>query len=356
METIKEKVQRIIHNFGVDGFIITNIKNIRYLSNFTGSSALIFLTKDKGFFFTDFRYKEQAYQEVSDYEIVIEDGKRIRLLDELTKKHRIKKLGFEGSVSYEFYEELKSLSIPLQPMYRVIEDLRMIKNEEEILKIKKAIERAEDAFLKLKPFIRVGKTERQIALKMEENLKRKGCKSLPFDIIVASGKNSALPHAKPTDKKIEKGDLVIIDWGGEFEGYFSDMARTFIVEGDDLSEKIRLYNVVNTARKKAIEFVKARLTTTKLDKIARDEIKAAGYGRYFGHGLGHGVGLDVHEQPAISRTGSGKILKNMVFTIEPGIYIPNIGGVRIEDMVLVDDDKAIVLTNLSREIEIIKGG
>lgn len=356
METVKEKVQKIIGHFGVDGFIITNIKNIRYLSNFTGSSALIFLTKDKGFFFTDFRYKEQAYKEVSDYEIIIENGKRMKLLEGLVKKQKIKKLGFESTASYQFYEDLKGLSITLQPMYRIIENLRMIKNEDEISKIREAIRRAEKAFLMTKPFIRLGKTEREIALKMEENLKKQGCRSIPFDIIVASGKNSALPHAKPTEKKIEKGDFIIIDWGGEADGYFSDMARTLIVDGEGLSEKIKLYNIVNNARKKAIESVKTGLTTRKLDKIARDEIKAAGYGRFFGHGTGHGVGLDVHEHPAISRVGREKILKNMVFTIEPGIYIPDQGGVRIEDMILVNGDKATVLTNLSREIEIIKGG
>lgn len=356
MNNKKEKVQKIIGYYGVDAFIITNIKNICYLSNFTGSSALILLTKDKGLFFTDFRYKEQAIKEVNDFEIIIENGKRKKLLEKFIKKLGIKKLGFEDTSPYYFYEDIKELSVPLQPLHKVIEDLRKIKDTEEINNIKIAIKRAEDAFLATKPYIKLGKTERQIALRLEENLRRLGCRSLPFDTIVASGKNSAMPHAKPTDKKIEKGDLIIVDWGGESKGYYSDMARTILMDDSDLSKKIEIYNIVNNSRAKAIESIKVGLSTKRLDKIARDEIKIRGYGKFFGHGTGHGVGMDVHEQPSISWTSKEKILKNMVFTIEPGIYIPDFGGVRIEDMVLVENNKGTILTNLSRELEIIRGG
>jgi Xaa-Pro aminopeptidase len=354
MDNPIERLQKYIKYSSLDGFIITDIKNVYYLSKFTGSSGFIFLTQQRAFFFTDFRYKEQAYREVTDFEIIIENGKRISRLDKLIKELGIKKLGFESSAPYEFYEELKKIAPEVVPQYGIVENIRKIKSEEEILKIREAIKRAEDAFLMIKPIIRPNKTEKEIALKMEIALKRLGCKSIPFDIIIASGKNAALPHARPTDKKIEKGDFVIIDWGGEADGYFSDMTRTLLMEGRDLSKKIEIYNIVNNAREKAIESIKIGLNTKKVDKIARDEIRKAGYGNFFGHGTGHGIGVDVHELPSLSRLKGEKILKNMVFTIEPGIYIPELGGVRIEDMVLAGDKGGIVLTSLSRNLEIIK--
>lgn len=354
MDNPIERLQKYIKDSGLDGFIITNIKNIYYLSKFTGSSGLIFLTKERGFFFTDFRYKEQAYREVTDFEIIIENGKKIGYLDRLIKRFGIKKIGFESSISYEFYEELKKIAPKVVPQCGIVENIRKIKNEEEIRKIREAIRRAEEAFLTVKPIIRPNKTEKEISLSIEIALKKLGCKSIPFDIIVASGKNAALPHARPTDKKIQQGDFVIIDWGGEADGYFSDITRTLLIKGKDLSKKIEIYNIVNKARKKAIESIRVGLNTKKVDKIVRDEIKKAGYGKFFGHGTGHGVGVDVHELPSISWIKGEKILKNMVFTIEPGIYIPELGGVRIEDMVLAGDKGGIVLTSLSRDLEIIR--
>ncbi|MBI3592532.1 MAG: M24 family metallopeptidase, partial [Nitrospirae bacterium] len=171
--------------------------------------------------------------------------------------------------------------------------------------------------------------------------------------IVASGGNSSMPHAKPTGRKIENGDFVIIDWGGEADGYYSDMTRTLLMSGKALSEKVRVYNAVNDARRKAIESVRAGLETKEIDAVARHAIKKAGYGEFFGHGTGHGVGLDVHEAPRVSWVDSERISDGMVFTVEPGIYVPKLGGVRIEDMVTLAKGKGILLTGLSRELEII---
>jgi Xaa-Pro aminopeptidase len=177
---------------------------------------------------------------------------------------------------------------------------------------------------------------------------------IPFDIIVASGKNSAMPHAKPTDNEIKQGDFVMFDWAGEAGGYFSDMTRTFLMKGGkDVSRKVEIYDIVLQANRKAISSVREGTTGRMVDKTARDIIKKAGYGDFFGHGTGHGVGLDIHELPRISRFGRETIRSGMVFTIEPGIYVPGLGGVRIEDMVLAEKQGSTVMTSLPKKLAIL---
>ncbi|HTZ18208.1 MAG TPA: M24 family metallopeptidase, partial [Dissulfurispiraceae bacterium] len=180
-------------------------------------------------------------------------------------------------------------------------------------------------------------------------------RKIPFDIIVASGKHSSMPHAAQTEKKIERGDFVIIDWGGEADGYYSDMTRTLLMAGPDMLRKRQIYNTVNIARKKAISEVLAGRKSSEVDAAARQYISASGYGDFFGHGTGHGIGLDVHEGPRISWAGRETLANGMVFSIEPGIYVPGFGGVRIEDLVVVKGGKAGTLTTLDRKLEIING-
>ncbi len=349
-----KSVQNIIREKRIDALYVSAIKNIRYLTGFTGSSAFIMITRDRGLFFTDFRYKEQAETEVRGCEIGDEKGNRISLLRRLVKSLGIKSLGFETSLSYEFYSLLKGLPVTLEPNPNIIENFRKVKDKTEISAIVGAVKRAEAAFLKVKPFIIVGAKERAISRRLEEQLKREGCKSLPFDIIVASGENSSKPHAQPTERKIGKGDFVIIDWGGEAEGYYSDMTRTLLMAGDSLHEKIKIYSVVNKARQKAVSAVGAGVKTQDIDRAARETIKKAGYEAFFGHGTGHGVGLDVHEAPRVSWAKGERVSDGFVFTIEPGIYVSKLGGVRIEDMLILKGLKGRLLTSLSRELEIIK--
>ena len=349
-----KNVQDIIRKKRIDALYVSAIKNIRYLTGFSGSSGFVMITKDRGLFFTDFRYKEQSEVEVKGCETGSEKGNRISLLRRLVKSLGIKRLGFETSLSYEFYSLLKGLPVTLEPNPNIIENLRKVKDQTEISAIVSSIERAEAAFLKVKPFIKVGAKERGISLRLEEHLKREGCKSIPFDIIVASGENTSKPHAQPTEKKIGKGEFVIIDWGGEAEGYYSDMTRTLLMAGDSLDEKIKIYTVVNNARQKAVSAVGAGVKTQDIDRAARETIKKAGYGEFFGHGTGHGVGLDVHEAPRVSWAKGDRLSDGFVFTIEPGIYIPKLGGVRIEDMLILKGRKGRLLTSLSRELEIIK--
>ncbi|MGD0281028.1 MAG: Xaa-Pro peptidase family protein [Dissulfurispiraceae bacterium] len=347
-------LQDILRKKRIDALFVSAIKNVRYLTGFTGSSGFMLITKGKGLFFTDFRYKEQAEAEAKGCEIGNEKGNRIALLRRLVKSLGIRRLGFESSLSYEFYSLLKGLPAVLAPNPGLIENLRKVKDETEIGAISRAVKRAETAFLKIKPKIRVGAREREISLRLEEQLKREGCKHASFDIIVASGGNSSKPHAQPTERKIAKGDFVIIDWGGEADGYYSDMTRTLLMAGDDLQEKINIYNIVNKARQRAVSRVETGVRTRDIDRAARETIKKAGYEAFFGHGTGHGVGLDVHEAPRVSWAGVDRISDGFVFTIEPGIYVPKLGGVRIEDMVTLKSRKCILLTSLSRELEIIK--
>lgn len=350
----------------IHGFLVTNITNIRYLSGFRGSSGFIFITKNKNIFITDFRYKEQAERELSGWDISIEKSDRFRIIKKFVSCLGVKTLGFESDVSYDFFKRLSLCGAGIKPLRGIVEDQRSIKDNEEVYSIKEAIRRAEAALLDVKPYIREWKRERQIALMLEERLKKRGCNHLPFDIIVASGINSALPHARASDKKLYPGDLVVVDWGGEAGGYYSDITRSFLIkdsrspkgpktflERSNIAKKREIYQLVLKANRSATSSILPDIEGRAIDSAARDIIKDEGYGKFFGHGTGHGVGLEVHELPRISWAKSDTVKENMVFTIEPGIYIPGLGGVRIEDMILVKSRGAEVLTKLPRHLEII---
>ena len=347
------RIREALQKKRLDGFLVTDMHNVRYLTGFTGSSGFALITKKECILLTDFRYKEQSEKETQGWDIVIEKGGRIDLFRDLCKKTGIKKLGFESSVSYEFYTKLLYKRVRLISGGGLIESIRETKDDIEIQSIKEAVRRAEAAFLEIRPHIRHGTSERSIALRLEERLKKNGCMQIPFDIIVASGPNSAMPHAKPTERKLQKGDLVIIDWGGEANGYFSDMTRTLLMEGSHVNRQKEIYDLVLKANREAISAISPGVKARDIDSAARNIIKKAGYGELFGHGTGHGVGLQVHESPRISWIKNDAVRMNMVFTIEPGIYVPGMGGVRIEDMVVVGEKKAHVLTSLSKKLEIV---
>ena len=339
--------------------------NVRYLSGFKGSSGAILISKEKNVFITDFRYQEEAGKELTGipWELSIEKGDRLRMIKKLISDLWIRTLGFETGVSYEFFQGLSRCGARLRPLTGIVEALRAIKDHEEICSIREAVRKAEEAFLDVKPYIRPGRREQEIALMLEARLKKRGCNRLPFDIIVASGANAAMPHAKASDKKLSSGELVVVDWGGESDGYYSDMTRTFLLGGAgshrggnavvDFSRGKEIYRTVYKANREAISSVFPGCRSKGVDKTARDVIKNAGYGKFFGHGTGHGVGLEVHESPRITWTRSDTVKENMIFTVEPGIYIPGLGGVRIEDMVLVKPQGAEVLTRLPRKLEIL---
>lgn len=313
---------------------------------------------------TDFRYEEQAEKELSAgnarslWDICIEKGDRYKMIKGFAESPGIRTVGFESGAPYDFFQRLSRGGMGLKPLKRTVETLRAVKDASEVSSLREAVRRAEAAFLDVKPHIRSGRHERQIALMLEERLKKRGCNHLPFDIIVASGANAALPHARAGDKKLSPGNLLVVDWGGEADGYCSDMTRTFLVGPADpgsgsAARKNEIARLVFEANRRAIASVRPGVKGKFIDNAARDVIKKAGYGKSFGHGTGHGVGLEVHEAPGISWSGSSVVRENMVFTIEPGIYIPGLGGVRIEDMVLVKSGKTEVLTKLPRRLEIL---
>jgi len=347
------KIREALQKKSLDGFLVTDMHNVHYLTGFTGSSGFVLITKKERILVTDFRYKEQSEKEAQGWDIVMEKGSRINLFRDLCKKTGIKKLGFESSVSYEFYTQLLYKRVRLISGGRLVERFRETKDDIEIQSIKEAVRLAEAAFLDIRPHIRNGISERAIAVRLEERLKKNGCMQVPFAIIVASGPNSAMPHAKPTERKLQKGDLVIIDWGGEADGYFSDMTRTLLLKGETISRQKEIYTLVLEANRQAIARVASGMKAKDIDAAAREPIKKAGYGEFFGHGTGHGTGLQVHESPRLSWMRNDVIRMNMVFTIEPGIYVPGLGGVRIEDMVVVGEKKAHVLTSLPKKLEII---
>ncbi len=338
---------------GIDGIIVTDLKNIRYLSGFKGSSACLLLTRKHRFFFTDFRYMEQSQKEVAGFDIFIEKEERPRLVLEKAKSLGITTIGFESTASYAFYKSLLRKGLTVRAVTNFVEDMRRVKESTELDLIEKAVRRAEKAFSEIRPYIRAGVKEVQLAARLEEALKKNGCAVLPFDIIVAAGANSSMPHARPGDNKIRAGDLIVIDWGGEAGGYYSDMTRTFLMRGANIGKKKEIYMTVLKANLAGIGAVKEGASARMVDRAARDEIKNAGYGDFFGHGTGHGVGLNVHELPRISRLGRESIKAGMVFTIEPGIYLPGLGGVRIEDMVVAGGRNCRVMTRLPKGLELL---
>jgi len=332
-----------------DAFLITNLKNIRYLTGFKGSFAIALLTHKECFLFVDFRYIEQAKKETFAEVVYFKDSwinELMKFIDELN----IKKLSFEVTCTYEIFHKLSSSKIELIPQHYVVERLRAIKEEEEIENIKAAVKIAENAFLQIKHLLKEGITEKTIARALENEVRNYSI--LPFPVIVASGANASMPHWRNSDKTINRGDFVIIDWGAEYEGYFSDMTRTFII-GQANDKQKEIYEIVNNSRQEAIKASFTGALAKDIDEKARNLIKQSGYEENFGHATGHGVGLDVHEFPRIHHKSEEVIEAGMVFTIEPGIYIEGFGGVRIEDMVVVRENSVEVLTSLSRDLEIL---
>lgn len=337
----------------LDALIITHLENIRYLTGFTGSGGMLLVTLKQAVLFTDFRYAIQAQQEVFGAKIRL--GKKpLEQFKHFLEEVKLHRLGFEAEhLSFENYEKIDHIcqqyGVELVPGYRLLAELRLIKQPEEIAQIKQAIAIAEAAFGRIAKQVKPGVREIDLALELEFEAKRSGSARLPFEIIVAAGKRSAMPHGVASDKVIPANELVIIDFGASYQGYNADITRTLLL-GEPSPRQLELYQLVSRAQAEAIAGVRPGMQAQELDRIARGVIEDAGYGEYFGHGTGHGVGLEVHEEPSISQNDQTQLIPGMVFTIEPGIYLPEVGGVRIEDMVLVTEDGCEVLTSLPKEL------
>lgn len=343
-----------IEELGLDGIIFTNLVNIRYLCGYSGSNGLLFVSKDAALFFTDFRYKTQIQTEVIGVKkIVPESGSLISALSERPELKSVKKIGFEKSITYSKLEVIKETLTNIsewKPTDDFVAEMRWIKTPAEIAGIEKAIEVAEKALIESKSFLRPGTTEIEFAAELEYNMRKGGSEKPAFDTITVSGKRSALIHGIPSDKEFETGDFITIDFGARVKGYHSDITRTFIL-GEPTAKQREIYELVLAAQKAAIDGLRAGMKGMEIDSIAREVITKAGYGEYFGHGLGHGLGLEVHDNQGIGAKSENIVPENSVITIEPGIYIPELGGVRIEDDVLVTKDGATVLSGLPKEID-----
>lgn len=354
--TFKKRISKIKEALLInktEAFLVTKPENKFYISGFSSSNYYILLTEAKDYLLTDFRYIEAAKKLVDTFEIVKIDNENTAL--KFIHEKNFETLGIEyKSVTFDFYNELKktakiSKTIPCD---NIIEEIRTIKEVWELDKITQAAEIANKGFVYILDFIKPGISEKQIAMELEFFLKKNGADGLSFDSIIASGKNGALPHAIPSDKKVETGDFVTMDFGVLLDHYCSDMTRTIAV--GRVSEKQKeVYNVVLKAQETSLSQIKVGVSTKSLDSIARNIINEAGYGEYFGHGLGHGVGLEIHEAPTLNQSSSETLKANMLVTIEPGIYIPEAFGVRIEDLAIVGESDIIILTKVDKKLIII---
>ncbi len=345
------KLRELLKQKKLDCLLIVSPPNLRYLSGFSGSSGALLITREDGFFLTDSRYRSQARREAKGF-VVRQCRKMIEGIAEFGRSVGIKRMGFEAShLTYQDYQRLQELllKVKLIPLGKELDSLRAIKEKEEISLIKKATRIATQGFLELKDTVQPGSRERNLAIELEHQLKKRGSGELPFEIIVASGPRGALPHGVASEKRIRKGEMVIIDFGSRYKGYCSDETCTLLM-GSPTRRQKKVYQIVKAAHDKAIDFIKPGRKASQIDEVAREHIRQAGYNHGFGHGLGHGVGLAIHEEPLISPDSSTVIEEGMVFTIEPGIYLEGWGGVRIEDMVVATREGCRMLTQVSKEM------
>jgi Xaa-Pro aminopeptidase len=346
-------LRETIRRLGLSGIIVTDMKNVRYLSGFTGSDGALVVSETGGTFLTDGRYTTQTSGEVDSF-TVREYRNKIQGIADEVRALKLRKIGIESRVmSLFFYNGIKS-RLPGRSVVPVEEDLalmRMVKDAGEIEALRESVRISEESFAETEPLITASTREDEIAAELEYRMKKKGSGPLPFPIIVASGENGALPHAHAGPRRIGNGELVTIDFGAQYRGYHSDQTVTVMV-GKDGPKQREVYSVVHDAQRQAIDSVRPGVSVREVDKAARDYITGHGYGDYFTHGTGHGVGLDIHEPPRLSPLGEEVLAEGMVITVEPGIYIPGWGGVRIEDMVLVTKTGGSVLTTISKSFRV----
>ncbi len=330
----------------LDGFLVSKEENVSYLSNYHICDSYLLVSPKKVYFITDFRYVEEARKNIRGVE-VFKYSNLFKDIGRLAGRLKIRRLGFEARdlnvASYGKIKEYSGLKIKLIDTFNLVEALRQIKEAQEVKYIKEAIGITGRAFEFLKGYLKAGLSELEIAGELERFIRFQGAAKSAFNIIVASGPNSSFPHAQVSKRRLKPGDALIIDLGVEVKGYKSDLTRVFFLD-KILSIKRKIYQIVIGAQEKAIEAVKPGSEICKIDQAGREFIRSFGYGKYFGHSLGHGVGLEIHEEPAICAKNKSPVQAGMVFTIEPGIYLPGRFGMRVEDMVLVTEKGVEVLS------------
>lgn len=352
---MKEKFQKLFQILNSDGVVyVTDQTNQRYLTGFDCDSALIAATPDSILYVTDFRYLELAEKHFAGSGVnlkVLPYDKQVQEIQDFVKGANLPCFIEDQKLTLSSFRELENTfkGVSFKNIGSAFSSLRTIKTAEEIACIEKAQGFAEKAFNKTLHFIKPGVTEREIMTELEYQMLKLGAEHTSFETIIASGVNSSVPHAKVTDKKIENGEFITMDFGAKYKGYCSDMTRTVFV-GKPKDEHISLYNLVLKAQKYAVANIRAGITGKEADSFAREIITANGYGDCFGHGLGHGVGLDIHEAPRLNKLSEEILKENMIVTAEPGIYIKNSMGVRIEDMLVVKEGGNRNLTSITTDL------
>ena len=344
-------IREVIADAGLDGILISNGENRRYLSGFIGSAGFLLITGGETRLITDFRYTEQAGMQAPGFKVVRQMGRLSEWFPPLMAELGICKLGFESdditvSVLTRFEEAVADSEVEIEfvPTAGHTVKLRAVKDSDELLALQRAIDVGDAAFEETLGKLRPGMMESEAAWEFEKSIRERGAESLSFDTIVASGPNAARPHHQTGSRELREGETIVFDCGAKFEGYCSDLTRTVVLGTPD-AEVVRVYNIVLDAQELAIRDVRAGMTGEEADGLARQVISEAGHGDDFGHSLGHGLGLEVHEDPHVGPRAEDVLEVGMPFTIEPGIYIPGWGGVRIEDVVVLEPDGARVLSH-----------
>lgn len=349
----RAKLVKLIKEAGADGLLVTGEKNVTYLTGFTGDSSYLLVTARENRIISDFRYVIQLQEECPDLPTHIRDGSQL-LRDatvDVLAATKVGRLAVEGdSLTVAEYGYLsEKLNRPLGLSRGLVETLRQVKDREEVDALRQAGRQAEKAFAVLRATLRPNRTEKELADDLEHQLRLLGAECSSFPPIVAAGPRAALPHARPTDSPIGDASFVLVDWGATFWGYKSDLTRVLVT--GKISPKLeKLYGLVLKAQEQAIAAIRPGKTGREIDGIARTVIADAGFGKYFGHGLGHGIGLDIHELPRLSILDETPLQAGMVVTVEPGVYVPGWGGIRIEDDVLVTPRGHEVLTSYPKSL------
>ncbi len=345
-----QKLRQKLAEKEIDAILISQPENRRYLSGFDGSAGFLLITPQNTILATDFRYIEQAKGQAPDYEIFQITNGIPDWFPSLVNGLGLRRLGFEAEhITFTEYRQLTNAvdevksQLRLVPIEGLVESLRAVKDAEEIELITKAVKISDDASDYIHDKIHTGMTEKEVAWEIEKFMRDQGSEPMPFDIIVASGPNAALPHANPSEHAIKSGEPIVIDIGARCGGYSSDLSRTICLDTRDETFN-KVYGTVLQAQLAAIATIKEGMTGEEADRLARSVIEQAGYGEAFGHSLGHGVGLAVHEQPRLGPGSPEQLVDGMVFSIEPGIYLAGWGGVRIEDLAVMEAGKVRLLS------------
>jgi len=351
----RDRLRKALVAADVEAALITDLVNVRYLTGFAGTNGAALLTPDRVLLATDSRYRTQAAAQAPDVELVVERATARALLAR-AEKIGVRTLGFEAHrMTVEAHADLvgQCPAVHLAPLGHPVEELRMVKDDAELAALRRAAAIADAALAEVLEGLVLGRTERHVARELERRMLDAGAEAPAFPTIVASGANSAVPHHRPTDRRVSFGDLLKIDFGARVDGYHSDMTRTFVVGANPVDWQVEFYELVFAAQRAGREALAPGADVVAVDAAARAVIVDAGHGERFGHGLGHGVGLEIHEAPLLSPTATGTLAAGMPVTVEPGVYLDGVGGIRIEDTLVVGAEGPELLTLSTKELLVL---